>query len=207
MKKIFLVIIILISITSCTSQNNPKINYKDYSYEFKADNYPKSITDFYKEQEKLTELTDRELAIKMNVDLILEDLIDNILRYNFIQNVPNLNETGFNKVKSKLTAYYKAEKNDFYTEKIIIDRSQQWIADSIIQSKYKGKIYYDSLIKTPKPKEAYAKMVLDLIDKNEIEITDDFLKKEIIYRANNYTIDQEEMKCDFNLIESWFKTE
>ncbi len=143
----------------------------------------------------------------MNIDLILEDLIDNILRYNFIQIVPNLNETGFNKVKSKLTAYYKAKKIDYYTENIIINKSQQWIADSIMHSKYKGKIFYDSLKKTPKPKEAYAKMVLDLIDKNEIEITDDFLKKEIIYRANNYTINQEELKCDFNLIESWFKTE
>ncbi len=50
MKKIFLAIIILINISSCTSQNNPKIKYKDYSYEFKTENYPKSITDFYKEQ-------------------------------------------------------------------------------------------------------------------------------------------------------------
>lgn len=206
MKKIF-VLIILISIYGCNSGNNPKITYNDYSYEFNANDYPKSITDFYKEHNKLINLSDKEVAIKMNSDLIFEDLIDNILRYHFIQNSSNLNDNAFNNVKSKLTDYYKRKKIDFYTKKIIVDRAQQWIADSIVQSKYKGKVYYDSLRRTPKPKEAYSKIVIALINKDEIKISDSFLKNEILTKANNYTKELIEFKDDFNLIENWNKSE
>ena len=202
MKKILL-ILINFTLFSCNSQSNPKITYKDYSYEFQADEYPKSITDLYKEEEKLSNLSDREIAIKMNADIILEDLIDNLLRYSFLENSENLSETHFNSIKSKLTKHYKEKKNEFLNNKIIIDRTQQWIADSIVEHKYGGRIYYDSLKKTPKPKEAYKKMVLELIDKNEIQISDDFLKKEIINLAKNYLKKEEEIECNFNKIESW----
>lgn len=202
MKKIFFLSNILI-LFNCNSQNNPKITYKDYSYEFQANEYPKSIIELYKEEEKLHNLSDREITIKINTEDIIEDLIDNLLRYNFLENKKNLNESHFNSIKSKLKKYFNENKNDFFNDKMIIDKSQQWIADSIVQNKYGGRIYYDSLKKTPKPKEAYKKMVLDLIDKNEIQISDDFLKKEITNLLKNYLKKEEEIECDFNKIESW----
>ena len=202
MKGIFL-FIILSSIINCEAQNNVKITFKDYVYEFKAESYPKSIIDSYKTEGKYLKLSDREIAIKINAEIILEDLIDNILRYNFIQNIDNINELNFNTTKEKLTEYYKLKGINFFTEEIIINRTQQWFADSIVQRKYGGEIYYDSLKRTPKPKEAYKNAVLILINNGEILITDDFLKSEIFNILNNYLGKDRELKCDFYKIETW----
>jgi len=202
MKNIFLMLITCFSLLSCNSQGNPKIIYKEYIYEFQADEYPKSITDLYKSEEKSFNLSDREAAIKMNADIILKDVIENVLRYHFKQNIPTLTEKYFNRISTRLTKYYTAEKR-YFTKDLLVDRTQQWIADSIVQNKYNGKIYYDPLLKVPKPKEAYKKMILDLINKNEIQISDDFLKKEIVNLAENYLNKETEIDCDFYDIESW----
>jgi len=216
MNRFFVTGLLTILVIGCkNSPRNPKITYKSYSYEFKADDYPKSITDFYKENEKLNGFTDRELAIKMNIDIILENLIDNILRFEFRENTADLNEDKFNQIKNKLKNYKgiksinsKYEKiqdtlNNNFSEKLLINRTQQWIADSIVQSKYFGNIYYDDLKRVLKPKEAYKKMVLELIDKNEIVITDEFMKGEIINKLNRYTKGLEKVDVNFYLIETW----
>lgn len=202
MNKILLIVLSL-SLYSCNSQSNPTVTYKGYSHVFKADDYPKSIIDLYKEEQKLAHLSDREIAIKINADIVLEDLIDNLLRSKFSENMENLSQSHFDSIKAKLAKYYKAEKIDYFTKAIIIDRAQQWIADSLVQNTYGGRIYYDSLKKTPKPKEAYKKMVIDLIGKKEVRISDDFLKNEMIALLKNYLKKEEEMECNFNQIESW----
>jgi hypothetical protein len=202
MNKIFLIITFLY-VNICTSQSNVTISYKSYSYEFEADDYPKSIIDYYKKQNNIIDLSDRQIAIKINANLIFDNLIDNVLRYAYLENLANLSEASFNSVKLKLKAYYKYKNIHTITDKLLIDRTQQYIADSIVLSKYNGKIYYDILKKTPKPLESHSKCIIDLIQKNNIQITDEYLKKELLDIAENLYKDFEEIKVDFNTIESW----
>ena len=203
MKRIFLSLPLIFNLLSCNSQSNPKITYKEYKDEFQADQYPASIIELYKNEQKLEKLSNREIAIKINADIMLDELIDNILRYNFIQNITNISENSFNNTKLKLTKYYVDKKISDYSEKDIINRTQQWIADSIVLNKYSGRIFYDSFKNIPKPKESYQKMIFDLINKNEIQISDEFLKKEIINLTKKYLKKEDEIECNFNLIESW----
>jgi hypothetical protein len=192
-----------LALSSCMGQGNPKITYRDYSAEFDADGYPKSIIDSYRNDEKMTQLSDREIAIKINADMMKEELLDHVLQTCFREKAKSIREDHFNSIKAKLKQFYLTEEGEVYSEGMLTDRARQWIADSITQEKYGGKIYFDEWKKTPKPKEAYKKMLHTFIQNGEISISDAFLKEEILRLVQQSTQNQKEIRLDFNRIETW----
>jgi len=185
------------------AQENPIVTYKNYSRKFLADTYPKSISDHYRQNNNIApELSDREVAILINCESNLDELINYIMLDELYANKDKISLSSFEPAKIKMQAYHTAQKMDRY-DGFIINRTQQWFADSIIQSKYQGRIYYDEHEMILKPKEAYLRMLNDLIGKNEIIITDDFMKKEMLKILSNEINNYPSITCDFFKIETW----
>ena len=209
LKSLFTFVFILISIISCAKKDstsiyaNPTVRYKTYSRTFLADTYPKSIIDHTRETNKMDpDLSDREVAIVINCESNLDELINYIMRYELYQNKDKISSASFEQAKIKMQAYHTAQKMD-RVDGYIINRTQQWFADSIIQSKYQGRIYYDEHEMILKPKEAYLRMLNELIGKNEIVITDDFMKKQMINMLSDEITNFPSITCDFYKIETW----